>query len=65
MTSRSSRKGIVDPRPALEAEYRAEVERRRVTFEVEHGLVARWRWWRARRRIYDEMVTQPLRSARW
>jgi hypothetical protein len=61
----SSGNEFVDPRPGLEAAYEAEIERLRPTFEGQHGLTARWRWWRTRRRLYHEIVTRPLRSARW
>lgn len=64
MSARGS-SGFVDPLAALEQEYHAAVERLRREVGVPRTLGDRWRFWRSRRRLWQDVVIKPRRSADW
>jgi hypothetical protein len=57
--------GIVDPREGLVREYQRAVEGLRRDLGDPQTLGDKWRFWRARRRLWREKVVLPARSARW
>ena len=57
--------GIVDPREGLVREYQRAVEELRRDLGDPQTLSDKWRFWRARRRLWREKVVLPARSARW
>lgn len=56
---------IVDPREGLVREYQRAVEDLRRDLGDPQTLRDKWRFWRARRRLWREKVALPTRSARW
>ena len=56
---------IVDPREGLVLEYQRAVEELRRDLGDPQTLGDKWRFWRARRRLWREKVVLPARSARW
>jgi hypothetical protein len=60
------RGGFVNPRDALEQEYRRAVEDLRREVGDPKTLRDRWPFWRARRRrLWRDKVVRPSRSANW
>jgi hypothetical protein len=57
--------GFLNPRNALEQEYRGAVEDLRGEVGDPRTLRARWKFWRARRRHWRERVVRPSRTADW
>jgi hypothetical protein len=57
--------GFLNPREALEQEFQRAVEDLRREVGDPKSLRDRWRFWRARRRLYMEKVVHPTRSANW
>jgi hypothetical protein len=56
---------IVDPREGLVREYQRAVEDLRRDLGDRKTRGDKWRFWRARRRLWREKVVLPARSARW
>jgi len=57
--------GFIDPRPALEKEFMTARARLHETHGPSTSLLGALRLFIAERRLHYEMVTKPLRSARW
>jgi hypothetical protein len=60
-----SRRDFVDPRERLVDEYQRAVEDLRRDLGDPQTLGEKWRFWRARRRLWKEKVVLPARSAKW
>jgi hypothetical protein len=56
---------IVDPREGLVREYQRAVEDLRRDLGDPQTLGEKWRFRRARRRLWREKVVLPTRSAKW
>jgi hypothetical protein len=56
---------FVDPRERLVDEYQRAVEDLRRDVGDPQSLGEKWRFWRARRRLWKEKVVLPARSAKW
>jgi hypothetical protein len=56
---------FVDPRERLVDEYQRAVEDLRRDLGDPQTLGEKWRFWRARRRLWKEKVVLPARSAKW
>jgi hypothetical protein len=57
--------GFIDPKPGLCREYESAVDRLRHEMGTPATLRERWRFWRAKRRLWRDLVDRPSRSARW
>jgi hypothetical protein len=58
-------KPFIDPRPALRREYEVALDQLRREMGTPSNLRERWRFWRARRNLWNELVERPSRSANW
>jgi hypothetical protein len=56
---------LVDPRERLVEEYQRAVEDLGRDLGDPQTLHDKWRFWRARRRLWREKVVLPARSANW
>ena len=56
---------FVDPLPGLKRDYEAAVAQLRSEMGNPNSISQRWRFWRARRKLYLNMVVRPARSANW
>jgi hypothetical protein len=57
--------GFIDPTPGLMREYEEAVVKLRRDAGDLRTVRGRWRCWRARRRLYRELVDRPRRTASW
>jgi hypothetical protein len=62
---RRSGSGFIDPRDALVHSYEDAVNHLREEMGTPRNFVERWRFSRARRRLWAELVDAPLRTAKW
>jgi len=56
---------FIDPTPGLKREYEEAVVKLRRDADDLRTVRGRWRYWRARRRLYRELVDWPRRTASW
>jgi hypothetical protein len=56
---------FIDPTPGLQGDYEAAVEALRRELGEPETFIERWHFWRRKRRLKNDLVVRPRRSANW